>query len=103
MSIESYILDGEGNPVAEPDTLKWGKWMQDAERRVAFDQVTPQVRVSTVFLGLNHSFGGDIPVLYETMIFGGPNDQYQNRYATREAALEGHKHAVSIALIKQPD
>lgn len=63
MSIESYILDGEGNPVAEPDTLKWGKWMQDAERRVAFDQVTPQVRVSTVFLGLNHSFGGDIPVL----------------------------------------
>lgn len=45
--------------------------------------------ISTVFLGTMH-IGG----LFETMIFGGEHDQYQDRYYTKEAALEGHKKAI---------
>jgi len=38
-------------------------------------------------------------VLWETMIFGGPNDQeYQERYTSYEDAVEGHKVAVQIAI-----
>ncbi len=50
--------------------------------------------VSTVFLGLDHSWGSGPPLVFETMIFGGPNDQYQERYATYEEAEAGHKRAM---------
>jgi hypothetical protein len=64
--------------------------MQKADRKVALDRVGT-TRVSTVFLGLDHSFGdGAGPVLYETMVFGGPMDGEQERYRTREEALKGH-------------
>jgi hypothetical protein len=31
------------------------------------------------------------PVLFETMVFGGENDNYCRRYTTAKQALEGHK------------
>lgn len=31
------------------------------------------------------------------MIFGGPHDQYQRRYETKEEALRGHAEAVALA------
>lgn len=36
------------------------------------------------------------PVLWETMIFGGINDQYQERYTSYEDALEGHQNAINF-------
>jgi hypothetical protein len=54
------------------------------------------VRVSTVFLGIDHGFG-DRPLWFETMIFGGPHDEYQERYETYEQAEEGHKRALELA------
>ena len=46
--------------------------------------------VSTVFLGLDHAFDGGTPLLFETMIFGGEHDEYQERYATWDEAEAGH-------------
>ena len=62
-----------------------------------------EVMVSTVWLGLDHSFRmltpDAPPVIFETMIFGldTADGEYQWRYATEEQALEGHAHAVTIA------
>ena len=53
--------------------------------------------VSTVFLSMDHGFGKGRPVLYETMIFGGPRDQYQERYCTRAEAEAGHARTVATA------
>lgn len=92
-----YILDAEGKPVEELDILAWGKWMQEGDRRVARDELPDSVSVSTVFLGLDHSFGSGPPILWETMIFDGPHDMYQDRYSSREEALAGHAKAVAIA------
>lgn len=97
---DKYILNEYGEPTPCNDLLAWGRWMQAAERHVAKDQISDDVSVSTVFLGLDHSFGGGVPILYETMIFGGPHDQYQDRYATKEEALAGH--AVAVELAKSP-
>lgn len=52
--------------------------------------------VSTVFLGLDHSFGGGAPVLWETMCFGprsGASDAFepQWRYRTEAEARVGHR------------
>jgi hypothetical protein len=93
-----YILDEKGNPVLEHDIRKWGMWMQDGEkRRVAWDFLASGVRVSTVFLGLDHSWNDGPPVLWETMIFGGQHEGYQERYTSLEEAVEGHKSALELA------
>lgn len=88
-----YILDEQNRPVQEPDLLKWGQWFQDNRRHTACDMVN-DVRVSTIFLGLDHSFMNDTPILWETMIFGGEFDQYQERYYCHEDALSGHQRSV---------
>ena len=92
-----YILDENGQPALEPDLITWAKWFETADRSVASTTLTKYgVQISTVFLGLDHSFGGDTPILFETMIFGGEHDEWMQRYATREEALKGHDIAVSM-------
>jgi hypothetical protein len=89
-----YILK-DGKPIPEPDARKWGRWFQKADRVVEKTTIG-EAQVSTVFLGSDHNFGrdGGRPVLWETMIFGGPHDQYQARYASRERAEAGHAAVV---------
>ncbi len=99
---DKYILDADGNPVPEPDLMTWAQWMQTAVRSIARDEIDG-VTVSTVFLGLDHSFFSGPPVLWETMIFGGPHNDYQRRYSTRDEALVGHCHAVWLANNPSPD
>lgn len=85
-------------PVAEPHLLKWGQWMQSADRRVA-ETMVEGVRVSTVFLGLDHGWGGKgPPVIFETMIFGGEHNQdYQTRCCTWDEAEKMHVAGVKAA------
>lgn len=84
-------------PTPEPDLLKWGKWMEGAERHIAKTEVK-DIRVSTVFLGLNHCFGGEgPPLVFETMIFGGEHHDYQERCSTWEEAVAMHDQAVELA------
>lgn len=90
---DKYILEN-GQPVPCNDLPEWAQQFGSAERVIAQDQLG-DVLVSTVFLGLDHSFGGAVPILYETMIFGGPHDGYQERYATRDDAEAGHKVALA--------
>ncbi len=84
-------------PVPEPDLLKWGRWMKVADRHVGVTMVEG-IRVSTVFMGLDHGWGEGPPILFETMIFGGEhNDDYQTRCCTWEEAEKMHTVAVSAA------
>ena len=90
-----YMLKGK-EPVPVEDVIEWGRWFEDADRSVASTVLENGVRVSTVFLGLDHNFGSGEPVLFETMIFGGKHDKYQERYATWGEAEAGHKQAVEF-------
>lgn len=90
---EQYILKGR-EAVPCDDLLEWGKWFENREaRKIAADTVD-DVRVSTVFLGLDHAFGDGPPLLFETMVFGGPHDQWQDRYSTYDEAEAGHKRVL---------
>lgn len=94
---DHYILDGK-TPV-KADLMTWARWLETAkdERIVAKTTVGAQ-EVSTVFLGLDHSWGGGPPMLFETMIFGGPEDQnYQTRCSTWDEAEAMHATAVEHA------
>lgn len=52
--------------------------------------------VSTVWLGLNHGWGGVPLAIFETMIFAPDSwdGEYCERYPTETAALAGHDRAV---------
>lgn len=95
-----YILNENGEPVAEPDLKKWAQWFEkeyDGVRKIGYDEIG-EITISTVFLGLNHQHGDGSPILFETMIFGGEHDQYQNRYETKEQAVAGHNKAVTMVM-----
>ena len=80
----------------------WAQWFETAERHVAKDVVTLKhggiFKVSTVFLGLDHAWFATAPVLWETMIFGGPLDQFCERYRSVREARAGHRRALQAAL-----
>ena len=63
-----------------------------------------RIMVSTVFLGINHAWGGGPPLLFESMCFNGPLDEAQDRYTTWEQAEKGHKEmveAVKNAMVEE--
>lgn len=94
MSSGKYILNDDGSPQLEPDLIKWATWFETANRRVS-ETMIGEVRVSTVFLGLDHRFGEGAPLLWETMVFGGELDQEQNRCSgSKEQAEAMHSDMV---------
>jgi hypothetical protein len=64
------------------------------KRQIGRDDIDG-VLISTVHLVLDHSFGQGPPLIFETMIFGGPHDQWQDRYSTEAEAKAGHARVVA--------
>jgi hypothetical protein len=101
---DKYILDSAGNPEPAPSLMAWANWFDgNRDKRRVGDDTVGDVRVSTVFLGLDHSFGGGPPLLYETMVFGGPLDGEQERYSTRAEAEAGHATMLARVTEHSPD
>lgn len=92
-----YVLDDRGNPVVEDDYMEWAEWHGTHDKSLCH-QIIGKVRVSTIFLAIDHNFcGSGPPILFETMILGGEHDGEQYRYATKEEAMKGHAAAVALA------
>lgn len=88
-----YILLDDHSVVGCDDLATWAFWFEDFDRQVA-DTQTDNWRVSTVFLGIDHGWGG-VPLLFETMVFGGPRNDFQMRYGTWDQAVAGHAEEVA--------
>ena len=100
--------DSDGQPM---EMMAWAKAQTPEHKRVAEDTIEVAGKsywVSTVWLGLDHSFGlGGPPLIFETMAFCGPKPgkdsrlgpcvcdadgcELMDRYATKEEALAGHQ------------
>jgi hypothetical protein len=94
-----YKLDKENNPVICVDMADYAEWLENNKnQKVVKQENIDDILVSTVFLGLDHSFSTpwNNPILWETMIFGGEFDQYQDRYSSYEDALKGHEKAMKL-------
>jgi len=94
-----YFILKNRQPVITEDISVWGKFMENTERIVDNTEIGDVV-VSTVFLGLDHQYGVGEPLLFETMIFGGVHDQYQERYSTWDEAVKGHAFACEMVSLK---
>ncbi len=94
--IDHYILDG--HKAIKADLMTWARWFEKAgaDRIVAKTDIA-HVNVSTVFLGLDHQYGEGPPHIFETMIFGGPEDGWTERCETWEQAEEMHRRAIAVA------
>lgn len=92
-----YLLDGK---VPYP-VSSWREWSDPffMMNRTVRESFIGDVRVSTVFLGLDHQYGDGPPILFETMIFNGPLDASEWRYSTWEEAEVGHGHAFYLVLL----
>ena len=85
-----YILDGK-KPVACDDIVTFGKWIGDiSNKRIQYTLIGNDINISTVFLGIDHSFNRETPVLFETLIRGGKFDQDMDRYETYDNAEKNH-------------
>ena len=88
-----HTLDDQNRPIPSP-SAEAEAFFRSNERIVGLD-TTDKVKISTVFLGLDHGFSGT-PLWFETMIFGGAHDGYQERYTTWEEAETGHQIALAL-------
>lgn len=99
-----YLLKDKVPVPCEP-----GEWrIQDIQERIVGKTVVGNDYVSTVFLGLDHNWGGEPPALFETMIsyaneiqregdtvhYRGGGERTYARYSTWEEAAKGHCEAV---------
>ena len=99
-----YVLRGR-EVVRLPDgpgsSLEWARAFEAGNRRVAETFVDlpggdgEKLRVSTVFLGIDHNFrDAGPPILFETMVFG-LSDDMQDRCATYDEAEAMHARVVA--------
>jgi len=106
-----YVPTGDGS-FRPSHLVEMASWIESAGARRPFHEggqivgrteLPGGVTVSTVFLGIDHSSREDgRPVLFETMIFGGPHADFQQRYYTLAEAEAGHERAVQLAGSEPP-
>ena len=93
MSVYKGWYNRDLTPVTTREQMVAGNSIQN--RRVAETQLEGLGWVSTVFLRLDHNYSGEgPPVLFETLVFGGPLSDEMERYCTEAEALEGHERMV---------
>lgn len=98
MKMYYYYLEGK-KIVRTTSVQIWGLAFE--KNRIIEQTTIGDAFVSTVFLGVDYNFmqgKGHKPILFETMIFGGVANDFQERYETYEQAEQGHQKACEMVL-----
>lgn len=99
---DKYRRNGTPYPEGHEGLLLWARDMENLDLRIVRqDRSLYGEKLSTVWLGLDHSFGFGPPLIFETMAFGifGHADNFQQRYSTEAQALRGHARAKKQMLL----
>ncbi len=88
-------FDRQGRPLSH---MEWSKLLENPEYKIVArleeDRDGEHLLISTVWLGLNHNWGPGKPLIFETMIFGGPYNEWQMRWTSEKEAVKGHEAVV---------
>lgn len=84
---------------------KWSKLMNCFFYKVLKQDDLKNYFISTVWLGLEHGFKDNKPIIFETVVFKNEKQTgidylnlYQERYTTEEEAIKGHEEAINKVL-----
>ena len=97
-----YILNGD-KTTTQVSAIDYWTWVREDKgfiaRRVN-ETLIGDIRVSTVFLGLDHNYFGGPPHIFETMSFGTPlgHEEHCERCSTYLQALT--QHALIVGRIR---
>jgi hypothetical protein len=70
---------------------EWIKSLRNERERIVKQTEIGPIFVSTIFLGSDHNFSDEgPPLLFETMVFDGNEDDYQTRQTTWDEAIAEH-------------
>jgi hypothetical protein len=102
--VTNGYYDRDGRPL---DVMEWARLFHDVHYKRVKETTLPNgLWVSTVWLGLDHSFGHGPPLIFETMVFDRHedasrgfhgtlgNDLEMVRYSTEREAVDGHESLV---------
>lgn len=96
VSFQYYLLMADGR-VRPCSLIDWARSFEadpppnHIRKTILTDEHGQDVKVSTVFLGLDHRYDNNgPPILWETMVFGGLDDGWQERYTSQEDAIAAH-------------
>jgi hypothetical protein len=87
MELRPLYYDKQCKPI---DVKEWARLWEDWSYRCIADERIGDVRVATVWEGIDHIFYGAL-YLFESMVFGGKLDKESARYETLEEAQRGHQ------------
>lgn len=94
-----YKLTSDKRVIPFDDISEWGKWFgqtyKDGTHWIANSKLRGMT-ISTIFLGIDHGFSLGPPILFETMIFGGYYNDYQERCCTYDQAMAQHVRVVQL-------
>ena len=100
-----YILENQV-PVPTDNLLQWGRWMEDPNNKQVASTEIDELRVTTIFLGVDNQLNEGQPFLFETLVFKGERldwDYDGARYRTWEEAKAGHDAIVESVKAQKTD
>jgi hypothetical protein len=105
--VRSPYYNRQGEPIH--DLFEWARLFEDRDYKVVQQTtINPpdggRYFISTVWMGVDHSWGSGPPVIFETMVFidepGAEDhsslDHYMDRYSTEAEAIAGHRNVVGM-------
>lgn len=96
--IKHYIYDGHGSPILA-DLLTWCVFFENDSNRCVAETFVGEGRVSTVFMGLDIGLGEGPPILWETLVMGGPCNNQKERCAGGKEQAEA-MHAAMVERVE---
>jgi hypothetical protein len=93
----TYVLV-DRKPVNCSNDDAWFMWFADWDNRLVAQTVVRPALISTVFGGIDRSYGrSPQPLVFETHIFGGEHDGWEEFSSSWEEAELVHAEAVALA------
>ena len=87
------LYDFDGNEITNEEFSK----LRKEKGRIGDETLIDGIRISTVYLGVDHGWVNEKPIIFETMVFmkDSYDDMQCERYVTLEEAEAGHKKIVA--------
>jgi hypothetical protein len=97
----NYILNAQGEPELCQDLMTWARWYEEnTKARVVKQEWVANIRVSTVFLGIDHRWDPKgAPILWETMCFS--NNKRADNFGGRCAGGREQAEAMHWEVVEE--